>query len=124
MAKEDRRSAVVNPPFLVAVSPQGALRRILLASNLASPIVVKDGDEYVLRSAAKKAGWELLSNVADNEKQEAKIVEHLKAEEIDPFGCGSLAPEDLPKHCRDLLAKNLAKVRREPELKPKRAAAK
>ena len=52
--KEDRRSALVHPDFIVMISPNGPLRRVTVASNMASRLFMMNGSKRVLTEDAER----------------------------------------------------------------------
>lgn len=99
-AKENRRSALTDPDFIVLIAPNGTLRRVPIATNIQSRLILKNGKRWVLTEEADEAGWTFLSEHVKPDVLE-KIHAHLTAEQANPYKCGKFDEKLLPKICRD-----------------------
>lgn len=71
MATEDRRSAIVDPDFIVVMKPSGRLYPCEYATNLSGGAIQIEDGKPRLRGAFRDAGFRTLDEIADNEGQKA-----------------------------------------------------
>lgn len=114
--KEDRRSALVHPDFIILIHPNGSLRRITMATNMRSKLVMMNGKRLVLTEEADEAGWLMLKGEVDPDVYE-QIYAYLKAEQVAPFSVGPFDSKLLPKVCKDR-RKKAVRVRKVEKKKP------
>lgn len=99
-AKENRRNALVPPPEVFLIRPNGQISRIPIATNISTSMVVMDGDTPILAKAKREEGWLMLEDECESKEQYDELLEFFAAERKNP-GVMRLDPAKLPKICRE-----------------------
>lgn len=70
------RSAAISPMRYVVVTPAGHFHKAHIASNIASPIVMRDGDKIYVSPSAREQGYRALHEVVDSPEQLEQLYQY------------------------------------------------
>lgn len=70
------RSAAISPVRYVVVTPAGFFHKAQIASNIASPIVMRDGEKVYVAPSAREQGYRALHEVADSPEQLEQLYQY------------------------------------------------
>lgn len=95
------RNAMVDPPDVVVVKPDGHFYRATLVSNINDSIVKMEDGEVVLRAHARTKGYRMLAEVADDDTQHKLLVVFFRKDK-EARGRLAMPAELLPKKVKDM----------------------